>query len=174
MLVLLQHQLSCFSLLFCWPPHPPHPPPQSVHQTNCCCNVHTHDIWFFPPLKPTMFNLNVSACFCSAQSPLRLGTDLISCWICRCAEKAQLLNAKECRSSFVSLNGSTASRITARSQLKFSVSTKTRRVDFSGPLVQFLAWSCVWRLKGATQGEEGSVCYFFQQTEIWGQAAKIR
>lgn len=36
------------------------PTPPSAHHTNCRCTVHTRDMWFLLPLRPTMFSLDVS------------------------------------------------------------------------------------------------------------------
>lgn len=149
-LVLLQHQLSSFLLLLTLNPPQHTDPTVAVLSTSM-----TSDFSYFSNNVQSLL-----ASFCTAQSPLRLGLDHISCWICRRAEKKSSLfpNAKECHSAFVSFNSPTVSRIIAAySELNFSVSTNTRSVFCRASSPVFGMVLC-GRLKEALQGEARSVC----------------
>lgn len=131
-----------------------------AHQNSCRFPVRMHDIWFRWALQLTMFSLFFFFLLCTITSPFRNRSNFML-MLQKAEKRPSLLNAKQCYSSFVSLNSPTACRIiNALNELNVSVSTETRKVCLAGPLVQFLAASSVKRLKGARQGEAGSVCCF--------------
>lgn len=117
-----------------------HHPPHSLDQNICCCNVHmssdSYNYLNLPcsvPVPPFVFVLQ---CLLPIWEQISFMLNLQMFW-----EKkgSHLLKAKEWHSSYVSLNSSAVSWITAHRHFKFIVSIKTRGVDFSGHVVQFLA-----------------------------------
>lgn len=86
-----------------------------------------------------------------------------------------MLNAKECYSSFVSLNSSAASRIIAAcSGAKLWCKHKDEESVFfrraSSPVSGMVLCQ---EIEGGRAGGGRERLLLFQQTEIWGQAAKI-